>query len=127
MSLQLPQITEKTIQFATLLDCNWIGVVPIQSKPFCKLWNCHNNVLEYVDWYGGIQKIGFYILEDIEKYWGVQHSIVETFDRRLIDITPSIDDRSYNIFCVSKNQTPDYNKAIMTWNKQTNILCKELN
>lgn len=123
MRLSLPQITEKTIQFAKSLNCNWIGIVPIQTKPFCKLWNCHNNVLEYVDWYGGTRKIGFYILEDFEKYWAIQHSIVETFDRKLIDITPSIDGRGYNIFCVTTNQMPDYNQPIVTWYKKTRTIC----
>ena len=79
------------VSFAKLLDSTWIGAVPIQPKAFCKEWNCHNNTIEYVDWYGGLRVIGYYILEDVDRYIAILHSIVMTYDNKLIDITPFSD------------------------------------
>ena len=108
ITIKLPTLNEPLISFAKLLDSTWIGAVPIQPKAFCKEWNCHNNTIEYVDWYGGLRVIGYYILEDVDRYIAILHSIVMTYDNKLIDITPFSDERKYNIFCISKDQTPDY-------------------
>lgn len=104
----IPKIDNKIISFAKSLDCIWIGAVPIFSKPFCKEWDCHNNSIEYVEWYGGKRVIGYYLLEDVDKYIAILHSIIMTFDNKLIDITPFSDERVYNLFCICKNQIPNY-------------------
>ena len=85
-------------------------------KPFCKEWNCHNNTLEYVEWYGGKRIIGYYLLEDKNtcEYLAILHSVVHTFDNKLIDITPFADGRFYNMFCICKNQTLDYSLSEIT-------------
>lgn len=106
----LPKLNYSLASFARSLDCCWIGAIPIIPKPFCKKWNCHNNTIEYVSWYGGQRILGYYLLENKleKKYIAILHSIVKTFDNKLIDITPFDDERKYNMFCISKNQVPDY-------------------
>ena len=104
----IPKLDNNLISFAKSLDCVWLGAVPIITKPFCKEWNCHNNTIEYSEWYGGKRIIGYYILEDIDRYIAILHSIIMTFNNTFIDITPFSDGRTYNMFCVPRNQTPCY-------------------
>lgn len=116
ITIKLPIINEDLISFARLLDSMWVGAVPIQPKMFCKEWNCHNNTIEYVEWYGGQRIIGYYILEDVDRYIAILHSVIMTYDNKLIDITPFSDERKYNIFCISKDQKPNYsNKEIINY------------
>ena len=84
----IPKLDNNLISFAKSLDCVWLGAVPIITKPFCKEWNCHNNTIEYSEWYGGKRIIGYYILEDIDRYIAILHSIIMTFNNTFIDITP---------------------------------------
>lgn len=70
------------------------------SKPHCTENNCHNNVFNYVNLYGGSQVIGFYLLINIEdnSIIGVKHSIWRNTYNKVIDITKFKDNRKYNIF-----------------------------
>lgn len=117
VDLFIPTVNQNLIDFARSLNGIWIGAVPILPKPFCKLRNCHNNVFEYIEGYGGERIIGYYLLVDQtgKKYFATLHSIVKTFDNRLIDITPVIDERTYNMFCIIKNQTLDYSLPIISY------------
>jgi len=108
--MMIPTLDNNLISFVKSLDCTWVGAVPVISKPFCKEWNCHNNTINYSEWYGGQRIIGYYLLEDIDRYIAVLHSIIVTFNNKFIDITPFSDNRKYNIFCVLRNQTPCYEK-----------------
>lgn len=106
----IPELDKDLIDFAKSLDARWIGMVPIISKPFCKEWDCHNNTIEYTNWYGGTRIIGYYLLRDINRdgHIAILHSVIQTWENRLIDITPFMDGRTYNMFCILKNQIPDY-------------------
>ena len=95
----IPVVVEDNLKkFATDIGCKWLGAVLVEAKPLCKELNCHNNVLNYINNYGGKQKIGYYFVKNLstQKFEAILHSIVEK-SNRLIDITPFNDDREYNI------------------------------
>jgi len=106
----IPDLDKDLIDFAKSLDACWIGMVPIIPKPFCKEWDCHNNAIEYTNWYGGTRIIGYYFLRDIHRggHIAILHSAILTWENSLIDITPFTDGRTCNMFCILKNQIPDY-------------------
>lgn len=83
--------------------------IPIIPKPHCTEWNCHNNVLQYVNLYGGERILGYYFIKEIEtnKIIAIKHSVWENTFNEIIDITPFSDKRKYNIFL-------PYEKAIET-------------
>ena len=75
--------------------------VPVVSKPLCEQWNCHNNVNNYVNTYGGEKISGYYLITDVndESYGcAIYHSIWKNTYGQMIDITPFNDAREYNIF-----------------------------
>jgi hypothetical protein len=119
MNLQIPHISNHVIDFSRSLACSWIGYVPVVSKPHCKEWDCHNNTLKYVDWYGGQRILGYYLLEcaSSNKLCAILHSIVRRPNQTLIDITPFSDERNLNLFVMLKNQTSNYNHPEV-WNSQ---------
>jgi antitoxin component of MazEF toxin-antitoxin module len=45
----------------------------------------------------------------------ILHSIVQKENQKMIDITPFDDNRTYNLFAVLKNQTPDYSRQEIWW------------
>ncbi len=110
MLLTIPTLSHALAACARKLNCSWVGAVQLTPKPHCRLWNCHTNTLRYVDWYGGKRVLGYYWLEDRErgKIVALLHSIVERENGQLLDITPFDDNRTYNIFSVKRDQTPDY-------------------
>jgi hypothetical protein len=77
--------------------------VPVIKKPLCVDTNCHNNVNQYVNNYGGEKISGYYLITDTEdETYGcaIYHSIWKNTYGDLIDITPFADGRRYNIFSV---------------------------
>lgn len=77
--------------------------VPIITKPLCAQSDCHNNVMHYVDSYGGEQISGYYLITDInDDSYGcaIYHSLWKDTYGNLLDITPFSDDRAHNVFSV---------------------------
>lgn len=101
----IPKITDDLKQFAKGIGCKWIGAVKIDPKPLCKELNCHNNVLRYVNMYGGEHNLGYYFLKNIRtgKYEAISHSIVSK-SNKFIDITPFDDNREFNIVGLVNNK-----------------------
>lgn len=88
--------------------------VPIISKSLCIDANCHNNVNQYVNTYGGGKISGYYLITDIdnEKYGcAIYHSIWKNTYDKIIDITPFEDGRKYNIFSIL--DTPEYYSGVV--------------
>lgn len=110
--LRLPKLNDRLIDFARKLDCTWIGAVEVSSKPHCREWDCHNNVIKYVDWYGGTKLLGYYLLEEVDTkdYVAILHSIVRRENNELVDITPFEDERSYNMCALLRDQHPNYSQ-----------------
>lgn len=100
----IPKITADLKLFAKNIGCKWIGAVEIATKPLCNELNCHNNVLRYINMYGGEHKLGYYFIKNIQtgKHEAILHSIVFKSDG-LIDITPFEDSREYNIVGIIDN------------------------
>lgn len=61
--------------------------------------------------------IGYYLLECVDsgRIVAILHSIVQKENQKMIDITPFDDNRTYNLFAVLKNQTPDYSRQEIWW------------
>lgn len=100
----IPVVVEDNLKkFARNIGCKWLGAVLVEEKPLCKELNCHNNVLNYINNYGGQQRLGYYFVKNVYtgKFEAILHSVVEK-SNRLIDITPFDDNREYNIFGVVK-------------------------
>ena len=112
--------------FARQLDCAWIGAVKVSKKPHSREWDCHNNVIKYVNWYGGTQLLGYYILEDVDTkdYVAILHSIVRRENNELVDITPFEDGRSYNMCAILRNQDPNYSKQEIWFSNVTDTSFK---
>lgn len=112
MRLRIPALSQRIIRVCQRLDCSWVGGIPVNPKPHCRVWDCHNNSLLYTTWYGGRRILGYYLLacEDSGRIGAILHSVVEKENQKMIDITPFDDNRVYNLFAVLKNQTPDYTK-----------------
>lgn len=110
----IPNIDDELKAFAKKIGCIWIGAVEINHKPLCKELQCHTNVLEYVNIYGGEHVLGYYFIKNIvnERYEAILHSIVKK-EGQLIDITPFCD-RQYNIMGIIKHtnikKAPSYIK-----------------
>jgi hypothetical protein len=101
----IPGLDKELASFAKNLGCSWIGAVLIEPKPLCTELNCHSNVLNYVNNYGGTRKIGYYFLKNLvtNKFEAILHSILEK-NGKLIDITPFDDSREYNIIGILAKQ-----------------------
>lgn len=101
---KIPHISDSLKEFTKRIGCVWIGAVAVTPKPLCRELHCHNNVLHYVDTYGGERKIGYYFIENIKsnKYEAILHSIVSKGDC-LLDITPFADNRQYNIIGITEH------------------------
>jgi len=87
--------------------------VPVVSKPLCADANCHNNVIHYVNTYGGEKISGYYLITDVDdETYGcaIYHSIWKNTYGDLIDITPFDDGREYNMFSVL--DTTDYYSGV---------------
>lgn len=126
MNLRIPELSQCVVQLCKTLDCSWVGGVQVVPQPHCRMWDCHNNSLYYTTWYGGTRLIGYYLLEcmDSGRLVAILHSIIQKENQKLIDITPFDDNRTYNLFAVLKNQTPDYSQQEIWWDTQMNITQK---
>lgn len=81
-------------------------VVPVHLKPLCKLNDCHNNVLNYINTYSDEHILGYYIAIDknnSKNAIAVLHSIVKKQNGSFIDITPNINNIQYMIFIPLKD------------------------
>lgn len=88
--------------------------IPVIVKPLCSDANCHNNVNHYVNTYGGEKISGYYLITDVddENYGcAIYHSIWKNTYDELLDITPFVDNRRYNIFSVL-NTTKYYSGVV---------------
>ena len=125
----LPNLRDKKlILMAKKLQCSWIGAITIVPKPHCKEWDCHNNCLKYTNWYGGERVIGYYFLENTEsnRIGAILHSVVRK-DNGIIDITPFLDNRYYNIFAIKSCQISNYTNPEIWYNKNELTIKGELN
>jgi hypothetical protein len=112
VNLVIPQLSDNIIRASRKLNASWVGSVRVIPKTHCKPWDCHNNTINYVNWYGGTRIIGYYLLYNIETHQigAILHSVVRRENQELIDITPFDDERSHNMFCILKDQSPDYSR-----------------
>lgn len=87
----------------SLLEVRNIGYIDIDPWVHSKKNNCHNNVLEYIEWYGGKQIKGYYWLvdQDNQTVLAISHSVVRTLSGQIRDITPCDDQRDSNLFSLS--------------------------
>lgn len=113
ITLSLPSIENRLYSCARNLHCTWIGVVPVTPKPHCREWDCHNNAIQFVDWYGGDRVVGYYWLHDElnKRLVAILHSVVRRETGDLVDITPFCDDREFNVFSILKNQETNYTQT----------------
>jgi hypothetical protein len=89
---------ETCIDFAKNIGCDWIGEILVSPDASCDYDVCHNNVKNYILSHNGNSIKGYYFLESP---WGLQailHSVWQSPEGRLIDITPFKDNRNINIF-----------------------------
>ena len=80
------------------LGCSPLGIVEI--KPWCHARHndCHNNVLRYIDWYGGDRIEGYYWLSSSNGFVAIRHSILRYPSGEFVDITPFSDERTLTLF-----------------------------
>ena len=80
------------------LGCSPLGMVVI--KPWChaRYHDCHNNVLRYIDWYGGERIEGYYWLSTSGGFVAIRHSILHHSSGEFLDITPFSDERTLTLF-----------------------------
>lgn len=97
MIWQIPDIYQVS-EFAKSIGCNWIGHVKVNPDASCDINTCHNNVDRYILSHGGNRVLGYYILESAWGYQAILHSIWQSPDGTLIDITPFSDNRKVNVF-----------------------------
>lgn len=105
----IPEIIDDNLKiFAKAIGCKWIGAVSIDPKPLCTELNCHSNVLNYINTYGGDHLIGYYFIKNNvnQQFEAILHSIVQK-NNILVDITPFSDDREYNIVGLLNKVTLD--------------------
>ncbi len=112
-SLIIPNLDPDVIEFAKSLSCTWLGAVHVTPKPHCKFWDCHNNTINYTEWYGGERVLGYYLLKcmDSHRLLAILHSIVRKENGDLMDITPFDDDRKHNMFALLQDQIPNYARS----------------
>lgn len=84
--------------------CRYIGVtsvkkIMVRDDIMSSVNQCHTNVEEYAVFNGGSRVEGSYVLQHkhLPIYQFIKHSVWDNEDE-LIDITPFIDDRQFNIF-----------------------------
>ena len=88
---------EECIDFAKKIGCSKLIQVPIEPREFDLPYRCHDNCL-----YNPV--LGYYFVKDYdtEILYAYKHSVLLT-DKGLIDVTPTFDNRTYNIFGYDKN------------------------
>ena len=128
--LIIPNLNPDVIEFAKSLSCTWLGAVHVTPKPHCKIWDCHNNAINYTEWYGGQRILGYYLLKclDSHRLLAILHSIVRTENGELMDVTPFDDNRTYNMFTILQDQSPNYSISEI-WSQKTHSqasVCKQL-
>jgi len=102
------EITHDIIDFCQKLNCDWVGMVPVEYHAAYDYGNCHNSVHTHVSIYGGRSVIGWYIVSGFDTLQAVRHTVWQTPDNELIDIIPYKDKRTYCVFVRSKSQEKDY-------------------
>lgn len=95
---ELPGITDPRI----LSFCDLINSLPIRIKisprPMCREYQCHKNVIDYVDTYGGLRVLGYHFIEYNNNLIGVLHSIWKNTYDMLDDITASEHGFAHRVF-----------------------------
>ena len=83
---------EKYIDFAKSLGCSRLIEISIEPREFDRPFQCHNNCQIN-------PKLGVYFVEDsVGLLHAFKHSVLDLGDDKLIDVTPTLDNRQYNIF-----------------------------
>jgi len=112
-----PKLTKELLSACKIIDDKFILYkIFINPKPNCSLNNCHNNVINYIKTYKcGEQVVGYYILQDVieeNKFYFILHSVVKK-ESDFIDITPTCDNRKFNLFLPLKDKDiKNYKKCI---------------
>jgi len=99
------RLPKKSDNFSKVLDLFGRNPykVKLDVKPNCLENNCHNNVDKYVEMYGGVKIVGYYLVYDIDyqKFIAIRHSIWKNTYGDILDITPFSDNRNWNLFIES--------------------------
>lgn len=98
------KLTDELVLFAKTIGCQWLGAVRVSTKPLCRPLNCHNNVIRYIDTYGGEHILGYYFIQHIDtlRFEAVLHSVLKK-NGVMLDITPFDDNRELNLFGIINN------------------------
>lgn len=96
----IPSI-EECVDFAKSMGCSNILEIPIKPREWDQPFRCHANCL-----FNPI--LGYYIVKDSHNILhAFKHSVLNLGDK-LVDVTPTIDDRNYNIFCYGTPHTEEH-------------------
>lgn len=100
-------VTPTIMEMATSLGSSWVGAVEVEYESAYEINDCHNNVSIHVSIYNGEPIHGYYYVEGYGTTQAVGHTIWKSPDGKLVDVTPYLDKREYNIFSAnSNNQFP---------------------
>lgn len=110
----VPEI-EECIEFAKSAGMTNILEVPISPREYDKPFQCHNNCE-----FNPVK--GYYVVKDSHGlFHAFSHSVLNT-GNNLLDVTPTLDDRTYNIFMYGSEK---YKNEHITYNKSTVFINKE--
>lgn len=102
-------ISDTLISFSKKLNAEWIGAVSLEYFSEYNYNNCHNNVLDHIEIYGGTRRVCYYMLEANGLYQAIYHSVWQDEHGKLLDITPHADGRDYNIIALLPEESePSY-------------------
>ena len=92
---------EQCMEFAKSMGCSHILEVPIEPREYDIPFQCHNNC-------SFNPVLGYYIVKDSNQLLhAFKHSVLNTGET-LVDVTPTIDNRQYNVFCYGTNITEEH-------------------
>lgn len=96
----IPNI-EQCLEFAKSIGCSHILEVPIEPREYDLPFQCHNNC-------SFNPVLGYYIVKDSNQLLhAFKHSVLNT-GNSLIDVTPTLDNRQYNIFCYGADMIEEH-------------------
>jgi hypothetical protein len=103
--LYLPtRITATLAEFSERIGCDYPVLIPCQPDYQGRVWSCHTNVKTRVAEQQGRQIFGYYFIKQFFNYQAIFHSVWESPEGELEDITPFPDLRNQNMFGALKDQ-----------------------